>query len=149
MLSENESAMVVISIEFFPTNKSESYNWVQTYSTNFYTDSNGEFDFNRITDDYCNYVDCGTQSTNPTNSCYFNSSVQTTVLNDGNRRFNGSGKEIGVYFTSSVVNTTDNSCLISLKWGYSISSDGYATHTPITIISNVNDFHKTATIYAK
>ena len=145
----DESAMVSIKIEFIPSNSSESYNWVQTYSTNFFTDSNGEFDFSRISDNYSNYVDCGYQSMDPTISCYFNSSLPTTVLEDGNRRFAGSGKEIGMYFTSSVVNTSNNTRLISLKWGYSISADGYASFSPLVISSDIDEFHKTAIQHAK
>ena len=148
-LIDDESAMVSIKIEFIPSNSSESYNWVQTYSTNFFTDSNGEFDFSRISDNYSNYVDCGYQSMDPTISCYFNSFPPTTVLEDGNRRFAGSGKEIGMYFTSSVVNTSNNTRLISLKWGYSISADGYASFSPLVISSDIDEFHKTAIQHAK
>ena len=145
----DESAMAVINIEFIPSNPTESYNWVQTYSTNFFTDSNGEFDFSRISDNYSNYVDCGNQSMDPTVSCYFNSYAPTTILNDGNRRFAGSGKEIGMHFTSSVVNTSNNSRMVSLNWGYSISADGYASFSPLTISSVIDEFHKIAIQYAK
>ncbi|MBQ6155501.1 MAG: hypothetical protein IJK22_02760, partial [Bacteroidales bacterium] len=148
-LKDNESAMAEINIEFVPTNSNKSYNWVQTYSTNFFTDSNGEFDFDRITDSYSNYVDCGGQSTDPAISCYFNTYSPTTILNDGNRRFVGSGKKVGMLFTSSVVNMSDNSRVVSLKWGYSISADGYASFIPPTISSSVDDFHKTAIQYAR
>ena len=148
-LGDNESAMAEINIEFIPTDSKKSYNWVQTYSTNFFTDSNGEFAFDRITDSYSDYVDCGAQSTDPTISCFFNPYQKTTTLSDGNRRFVGSGKEIGMHFTSSVVNSSDNSRVVSIKWGYSISADGYASFIPPTITSSINNFHKTAIQYAK
>ena len=148
-LGDNESAMAEINIEFIPTASKKSYNWVQTYSTNFFTDSNGEFAFDRITDSYSDYVDCGAQSTDPTISCFFNPYLTTTTLSDGNRRFVGSGKEIGMHFTSSVVNSSDNSRVVSIKWGYSISADGYASFIPPTITSSIDNFHKTAIQYAK
>ena len=148
-LGDNESAMAEINIEFIPTDSKKSYNWVQTYSTNFFTDSKGEFAFDRITDSYSDYVDCGAQSTDPTISCFFNPYQKTTTLSDGNRRFVGSGKEIGMHFTSSVVNSSDNSRVVSIKWGYSISADGYASFIPPTITSSIDNFHKTAIQYAK
>ena len=145
--NQQESASPEINIEFVP-NSSENYQWLQTYSTNFFCHTGNVMDFDLVEDAYTEHVDCGMQSTNPMEACYYRPN-DPLVLSDIPLRYAGANKTVGMHFTSSVVNTDTHTSVVSISWGFSIDPSGYVTFDNLQITTNQSEFHNKAIHYAQ